>query len=45
MVVFVVNDEMVFGLYWGLVEWGVKVFDDILVVGFDGIDLDCYVIL
>ena len=34
---------MAIGLYRGLAERGVKVPDDISVVGFDGIDLDRYV--
>ncbi len=41
--VFAANDEMAIGLYRGLAERGVKVPDDISVVGFDGIDLDRYV--
>ena len=41
--VFAANDEMAIGLYRGLAERGVKVPDDISVVGFDRIDLDRYV--
>lgn len=42
--VFAVNDEMALGLIRGLHEQGVRVPEDISVLGYDDIDLDDYVV-
>lgn len=41
--VFTANDEMAIGLYRGLAEQGVRIPEDISVIGFDDIDLAEYV--
>ena len=42
--VFCANDEMALGLYRGLYERGLKIPDDISVIGFDNIAMDQYVV-
>lgn len=41
--IFAINDEIAFGLYYGLKEAGKKIPDDYSIVGYDNIDMAAYV--